>query len=86
MERTEFQRAWAKREATKIHSSPEAKSILAIELGQEFGRRVGMAEREGIPLPIAFEACRENFRVAGEMMIAIANEITLEMTGLGKKK
>lgn len=53
-----------------------------IEMAQEFGRRVSWAEKEGIPIAIAFESCREHFKIVGQAMIDIGESITLEMTGL----
>lgn len=54
-------------------------SKVFIEMAEEFGRRVAYAQKKGIPLPIAFESCKEHFKIVGQAMIDIANMVTIEV-------
>jgi hypothetical protein len=66
----------------KSHFNNEA---VYIKMAEEFGRRVGLAEKDGIPVEIAFESCKEHFKIVGQAMIDIANGITFQMCDLKKK-
>jgi len=68
----------AKRTKDLIREKHFENAAIYKDLAEEFGRRVGYAVREGLPPEMAFEACREHFKVMGQAMIDLANEIQLE--------
>lgn len=54
-------------------------NALAIEMGKEFGKRVGHAVADGLPLEMAFESCKEHFAIVGQTMIEISKSVTIDM-------
>lgn len=70
----ELYRARVRKKTLEIHSPDN----LLKELGAEFGRRLAMAEKQGIPILAAFESLKINFRETGKMMVYIADTVTAE--------
>ncbi len=56
------------------------------EMAFEFGQRVALAVKDGIPRDIAIEYCREHFKHIGQIMLDIADTCADEMHKIKTEK
>lgn len=77
----DIQKAFIKKHHTRAYNDKD----LMIECAQDFGRLIADGEKNGLSIPVAFEAARNHFRIYGAAMVEFSKLVSIEMMPEGKK-
>lgn len=77
----DLQRAKIKKTLQRAMSEKD----LMLECAKDFGFLIADAEKNGLSIPVAYEAAKNHFRVYGKAMMEFADVVTMEMMPAGKK-